>query len=169
MSYIEDDATELMKDIYDVLDQHTELDKSFKFNHNNYTTAQKKILQLIRKKLKLTRTYHTFHKIKSPTYGKIEIETEEFVEDQAYIHTGYRLIFGEVQSEDDEKSNIKFLTGKEIREIARVFAHILKNCNHQEKSDWIKVDMGIGEDGEHWYHYICNCGILQDVEIIPEA
>ncbi len=168
MGYTEEDASELKKEILQIISDHTDINHPFMYDVKR-SIVENEILQSIRKKLKLTRSYHIVHGINSPIHGELVIQSEEFVENNCPSHTGYRLLFGMVESEDDEKSNVKFLTGKEIRMIAEIFSHILKNCTHKKKDRWLKVDMDIDDTGDRWYHYICKCGILQDVEIVPEA
>ncbi len=171
MHFTEDDATELTKEIMTLFNGCFVVNESGVVTHHfddlilEREEARKKILQLIRKKLKLTRSYKIISAIKSPVHGNIEIEQENFVEAPRDLHYGIRLIFGEIQSETEEEYNIKLLTAKEIRFFLKNFKSILKSCKHTDEKTWKKVYMGIGEDGERWYHYICPCNILQDVEI----
>jgi hypothetical protein len=161
--YTEADASELTKDIELVIDTFFDVDG------DSLKKAKNEILQLIRKKLKLTRSYKIISAIKSHIHVELAVEQEDFVENTLNFHHGFRLLFGEIQDEDDEIHNIKFLTAKEIRFLQRIFKSILRSCDHVEKKQWKKVNMGIGEHGEKWYHYICPCNIVQDVEIIFEA
>lgn len=170
MSYSEDDASELTDEIISVINDDISIGEDKELREwEVLNKVKRKILELIRKKLKLTRSYKTIAGITSSIHGDLQVEQEDYVEISTNYHHGFRLLFGEVQTEDDEKYNIKLLPAKEIRFLLDQFNSILLDCDHVEKKQWTKEDMGIGEDGERWYHYVCPCGILQDVEIIPEA
>lgn len=171
MSYTEEDASELTKEIMTLFDGLIIADESGtildRFDSGILTRKEynNKILQLIRKKLKLTRTYKTLYSVNSEVHNGIDIQEEHFVESHNNPHKGIRLIFGDIQSEQEEFYNIKLFTAEDIRVLQSAFTDFMKSCKHETRKDWKKVDMGLDESGEiRWYHYICLCGILQKVE-----
>lgn len=166
MSYNEQDASELTDEIISIINDDISIGEDEELREwEVLDKVKKKILQLIRKKLKLTRTYKTLYSVNSEIHGGIDIQEEHFVESHDNPHKGIRIIFGDIQSESEEFYNIKLFTAEDIRVLQSAFTDFMKSCKHEIRKDWKRVDMGEDESGEfRWIHSICSCGILQKVE-----